>query len=605
MFFDPFVLPFTLGMIALLIFLFAKYSYWIWKLPSGDRLKIVKGVFTFKTFRSIKEIVMEGLLHRKIFRVNSRLGYMHMSLAFGWFLLIVFGTIEAHTFTRGSAPIYLPIFFRYFVPENHHLFFTGGFTQLMDLLLLFVLSGLGFAIIKRFRSITVGLKKTTRLKLVDKMVLTALWLIFPLRLLAESFTSGTYHSGGFLTGTLGQAFAAILPVQQLAYPAWWAYSISLCLFFVGLPFTRYMHIPTEMVLIFLRNYGIRFRVDNPVLMEIEVNSCPKCGICIDKCQLNSMADIHDTQAVYFIQKLRNGLDNKKLAENCLMCGRCEEYCPVGIDLNSIRLAHRNDYTPEVIKNYEYIPAFHQRTDVIYFAGCMTHLTPAIEHSMVRILEESGDRFWFMDKDKGSCCGRPLVLAGQLKAAAELVAKNRKQIAESGAQTLVTSCPICYKTFKEDYQLELEVLHHSEYIDRLIQQKRLKINASELKVVYHDPCELGRGSGIYAQPRNVVQTVAHLQGISHEKENGLCCGGSLANLTLSSEKKRQIATQTMTILTESQPDVVATSCPLCKKTLGRGSTTKVMDIAELVARALPEKLHKSAAAVKVEETVAVS
>jgi Fe-S oxidoreductase len=593
-YFDPFVLPFTLSMFALLTFLVFKYGSWIYRFGASDRKKVFKGFFSRNSWLAMKEIFMEGLLHRKIFKTNRRLGYMHMSLAFGWFLLIVVGAIEAHTFAKGSSPFYFPIFFRFFVPGTHESFFSDGFTQLMDLLLLFVLSGLFLAVLKRFKSVWVGQTKTSRKKPIDRVVLTSLWLIFPLRLLAESFTSGIHHSGGFLTGSLGTFFGVFLPINQLAYPAWWAYSLALGFFFIGLPFTRYMHIPTEMVLIFFRNWGIKLGVDNPVLMEVEISSCPKCGICIDTCQLSSMAGIHNTQSVYFIQKLRYHEDYNQVAESCLMCGRCEAVCPVAIDLNSIRLMHRADVSATREENFGFIPVQTRTADVIYFAGCMTHLTPTIKNSMVKILNASGDKYWFFDKEQGACCGRPLKLAGQLEAARELVERNRQMMMESGARMLVASCPICYKTFAEDYHLGMEVLHHSQYLERLMANKQISVEKLEVSAVYHDPCELGRGSGIYESPRAVVQNVAKLKSSVYQKENALCCGGSIAHLTLPLEKKKQIARETLRLLTVEHPQVIATGCPLCKKSFTGESGTKIMDIAELVAKALVAKPVREAA-----------
>ncbi len=582
--FDYFVLPFTLGMAILLVYLALKYAGCVWYLPKEDQKKILKGFFTVKTLKSLKEIFIESLIHRKIFLNNVRLGYMHMSLAFGWFLLILFGAIEAHTYVQGAAPFYFPIFFKYFVPDEPEFFFSKGFAFLMDLFLLLVLSGLVFAIVKRIYSRIVGMKKTTRLKFIDKMVLTALWLIFPLRLLAESSTSGIHQTGSFLTGSLGSAMAGWLPLQQMEYPLWWAYSIALSLFFLGLPFSRYMHIPTEMVLIFFRNWGIKLRPDNPVMEEVMLLSCPRCGICIDQCQLNTMTGNKDTQAVYFIQRLRNKTEYADQANNCLMCGRCEVACPVGIDLNALRLSKRENVTP-VAALFPFEVNDSKKTDVIYFTGCMGHLTPKAKDAMVEILEASGDKYWFMDTDGGMCCGRPLKLAGQLEAAKQLVAKNRKLITESGAKKLVTSCPICYKTFNEDYQLNIEIQHHSEYINDLINAGKIQVNKQELTVVYHDPCELGRGSGIYEQPRTVLKSISKLNRPDQELTKSLCCGGSLANTTLTSDKKREIASKTMQILTESNPDTVVTACPLCKKTLSRGSKTPVADIAELVVGAM--------------------
>ena len=134
-----------------------------------------------------------------------------MSLAFGWFLLILFGTIEADIFGAKhlNAP-YKAIFFRFFNPEHGRMGFEAAYGFFMDLILAFILSGLLLAVLKRFYSKVVGMKKTTRLKLTDKIALTSLWLIFPSRLLAESFTSGAYGTGSFLTGTLGPWLASFL-----------------------------------------------------------------------------------------------------------------------------------------------------------------------------------------------------------------------------------------------------------------------------------------------------------------------------------------------------------------------------------------------------------
>lgn len=565
-------------------YLALKYARWIWYFDRDDQKLILRGLFSLKTLKAVKEILLESLLHHRIFLVNKRLGYMHMSLAFGWFLLIVIGDIEARVYMHGSAPFYMPIFFQFFVPNDENFPFARGFIQLMDASLLLILSGIAFALIKRFYSRIVGMKRTTKLRPRDKVVLYSLWLIFPLRLFAESATCGMYGSGGFLTGTVGSAMVAFLPLETITYPLWWAYSIDLCIFFLCLPFSRYMHIPTEMLLIFFRNWGIKLKPDNPILEEVMILSCPRCGICIDRCQLNTNLDNHDTQAVYFLQRIRNGEVHTAQAKNCLMCGRCESVCPVGIDLNAIRLRHRQNFTPkEIVLPYENKEA--EKVDIVYFTGCMGHLVPKTKDAMVKILQASGDRYWFMDADGGICCGRPMKLAGQTDAAQKLMQKNRQSIIDSGAHTLVTSCPICYKVFKEDYNLNINILHHTEYIDQLIKNGKIKVNKKDISVTYHDPCELGRGSGIYEQPRSVLQNVSTLKPIADECKHSLCCGGSLANITLQSADKQQIAEKTMQTLTANSPDVVATACPLCKKTLDRTHIAPVADVAELVADAM--------------------
>jgi Fe-S oxidoreductase len=221
--------------------------------------------------------------------------------------------------------------------------------------------------------------------------------------------------------------------------------------------------------------------------------------------------------------------------------------------------------------------------VLYFAGCMTHLTPGIKNALISILETVGEDYSLMDEDGGICCGRPMLTAGRKDAARLMMEKNTEIIRSSGASVLLLSCPICYKIFKQDYKLEgIEVIHHSEYIDRLISEKRLDISRTDLKYAYHDPCELGRGCGIYENPRNVVSAAGILvEGTKNRKES-ICCGGSLGSLTLSEENRRRLAENALDNLMATSPDAVVTACPLCKNTFNRHASVPVVDIAEIVA-----------------------
>jgi Fe-S oxidoreductase len=608
--FDPFIIPFEIGLYFILIYVVARSVIWFRDLSRPDKLRLQRGFFGIPFALSLKEIFMESLIHRKILKTNLRLGYMHMSLAFGWFLLILFGTIEADIFGAKhlNAP-YKAIFFRFFNPDHGRMGLEATYGFLMDLILTFILSGLFLAVAKRFYSKIVGMKKTTHLKITDRIALTSLWLIFPSRLLAESFTCGAYGTGSFLTGSLGSWLATFLPVKDLAYPFWWLYSISLGTFFILLPITRYMHIPTELFLIFMRNSGIRTGDKAGTFSEVQTYSCSSCGICIDSCQLNYAAGITNIQAAYLFKAIRNNDDVSTIADNCLMCGRCGQMCPVGIEISPIRMIQRRGGEPEndirniyngyfrkrqiVIpektngsSNYGFLKERHpQKANILYFAGCMTHLTPSIKKSMIRILDASGVNYSFIDEQGGVCCGRPLMLAGHDKEARELINYNSQLIWKSGAHTLVTSCPICYKVFKESYYLDVEVLHHSQFIKTLIDDGSVKLNFLHKKVVYHSPCELGRGSGVYDEPKEVLNHVSRLEKSNFEDANSLCCGGSLANMKVSSGNRRKIALNACGELTKNNPDILATACPLCKKTFSAVTETRVADIAEIVSEAL--------------------
>jgi Fe-S oxidoreductase len=630
--FDPFILPFNFGLYFIIIYCVTRCIIWFTELSRTDKLRLQRGFFGISFAQSLKEIFLESLIHLKILKTNFRLGYMHMSLAFGWFLLIFLGTIEADIFGEShlNAP-YKAIFFRFFNPTHGHTPFQATYSFIMDLVLAFVLSGLLLAVIKRFTPRALGMKKTTKLRFSDKVALTSLWLIFPSRLLAESFTCGAYGTGSFLTGTLGSWLASFLPAQQLAYPFWWLYSLSLGTFFFLLPITRYMHIPTELFLIFMRNSGIRTGDRSGSFSEVEVHSCSSCGLCIDTCQMHMNAGISTIQSAYLMKAIRNDEKSFDLAHNCLMCGRCEEVCPVGIEMSAIRMIRRREGDPQCAPgnlwggyyrkakplvpekkaeapSYGFLPERKtEKADVIYFAGCMSHLTPGIKNSMMKIFRAAGEKVFFMDEDGGVCCGRPLMLAGQEKEARELINFNSEVIWKSGARTLVTSCPICYKVFRESYYLDTEVLHHSQYIKRLIDDGVVRMNYSRKKVVYHDPCELGRGSGVYDEPRAVLAHVSHLMKTGHDSADSLCCGGSIGNIKLSHDDRNKITKYAVLKLTEGNPDIIATSCPLCKKTFSKVSEIKVSDIAEIVASEISDvqKRKRKSSVLNIRELVNIS
>ncbi len=585
MYYDPFVLPFTIGLNILLIYLVVKYFRWIRTFSNKDKRTIRRNLFSLKTLKACKEVFLESLVHHKIFRTNPFLGYMHMCFGLGWFLLIVVGKIESLVYhTSLFNPPYFAIFFRYFHPANETFPHSNTFAFLMDFILLMILSGLTLAFLKRMYSRALGLKKTTNHRPFDLLILTVLWLIFPLRFLAESFTSGVRGGGGFLTHTAGNFFGTFLPIEQLSYPAWWAYSSALGLFFLLLPFSRYMHIPTEIVYIFLKNWGIKQGRKFNGFSQFQLYSCSRCGICIDRCQLGTTLGMTDTQPVYFLKKLRHHKEHAIQIENCLMCGRCETACPVDLRLNALRLSQRPDFTRITKETYNYVKIpTQQPAKVAYFAGCMGHLTPSVTKAMRTIFQKAGVDYSFIDEKGGVCCGRPLKLSGNFNAALVIVEKNQQIIANSGATLLVTSCPICYKTFKEDYALNIPVVHHTEYIRQLIREGLLSPRQSQIRTVFHNPCELGRGCDVYAAPDEVLKAVSRKLATPYDGRNSLCCGGSLANTHITAQQRTQLSTATLNAYAAYQPDLLVTACPLCKKTFTKAEhPIPVKDIAEIVA-----------------------
>ena len=595
-FFAPFTIPFIVGAIFLFVAIATKWTLWIVRLPKVDKRLIYHNFFSRGTLAAIWEVVRESLLHVKIFRRNPLLGFMHMSLAFGWFMLIVVGWIETIVYLGFEMiPLQGHVFFKYFMPVNGIDSHIPLFEQLMDALLLLVLVGVVLAWLKRFAAKAMGMRRATKHVLFDRVALSALWVIFPARLVAESLTAAIYGGNGFLTGSLGGLIGELFPVEVLTTlyePAWWFYSSALGLFFVAMPFSRYMHIFTEIPLIFLRRWRLRPTLERKSYDNFEVEACSRCGICIDPCQLQEDLGIHDTQSVYFLRDRRYNMLSLKVANNCLMCGRCEAVCPVGINLTTLRVnsrAKRRNIPHE--GRYRYLASVDRSSGdgkVGYFAGCMSSLTPGAQRAMGEIFAAVGEEVWYADKDGGVCCGRPLMLSGETDAARKMVAYNTDLFRRHEITTLVTSCPICLRSFRENYHLDgVEVLHHSQYIDRLIAEGRLSVKQGAESYSYHDPCELGRGSEVYDEPRRVIEAVGVLREPRHSRRDALCCGSSLANTVIGDEQQLRIAQRMTRELEETAADAIVTACPLCHKAIARSTHHAVVDIAEVVARNIAE------------------
>lgn len=599
--YDDFVLPFMIGMTFILAYLLIGLIRLFKHIPGPDRKKLLISLVTpTAIYKNTRDIICDCLIHVKIFKRKALLGYMHASIAFGWFMLIVIGHIEVALYVpQRNGVLYYPVFFRYFVKQEGDVTLRGAFFFfLMDFFLLMVLSGIGLAMYKRIRSTALGMRRTTKPSLADRIALICLWAIFPLRLLAESFTAGI-SGGSFLTKPMHWLFASFLGNDMNVLPTWWAYSIALGLFLLVLPFSRYMHIPTEAFLIVLRNAGLKVTRPRKGFAEAEIYSCSSCGLCLDACPMNTRKKNIKYSTVYFIRSLRRHNTKKinTISEKCLMCGKCVALCPVGIDSCGIKTAQRATVNNRLSYDYTYLRTdetpVRKKTEasgeqitsgnkVLYFAGCMTHRTPSIIKAMTGIFEAAGQDYYFADKEGGVCCGRPLLLAGRQDAANEVIARNRRDFLESRCDTLVLSCPICYKVAKEEYNLEgIRILHHTQYINALIASGKIKLGKTAESLVYHDPCELGRGSKIYKEPRNILSGIGDLKPAGKEKAESICCGGSLGSLTLSYEDRMKITQGSLNALTVSDPDKIVTACPLCLKTFADISPVPVRDIAQVV------------------------
>jgi len=167
------------------------------------------------------------------------------------------------------------------------------------------------------------------------------------------------------------------------------------------------------------------------------------------------------------------------------------------------------------------------------------------------------------------------------------------------KTIVTACPHCFNTLKNEYP-ELggnyQVMHHTEFLKKLLDEGRLSIEGGQFKgkkITYHDPCYLGRANQVYEAPRDLIKKLdVALVEMKRCKSNALCCGAGGAQMFKEAEKgDKEIFVERTEEALEVQPDIIATGCPFCNTMMTDGvknkekeGSVKVLDIAELIANA---------------------
>ncbi len=241
----------------------------------------------------------------------------------------------------------------------------------------------------------------------------------------------------------------------------------------------------------------------------------------------------------------------------------------------------------------------EKASVLYFVGCAPSYDlrlQGIPMVLSKIMELSG-LDWGVLGTKESCCGNEIRRMGEEGLFEMLVEENTKSFRASGAKTIVTTSPHCFNTFKNEYGLEgIEILHYTQFLERLIENGVLEFkNEVKKRVVYHDPCFLGKQNGVYDPPREVLKAIPGLELVEFERsrEISLCCEGGGGRMwvdgTGEGERNSEIRVRDADAL---GVDVVATACPFCllnledgAKTTGLDGKIKVMDILELVAEAL--------------------
>jgi len=367
----------------------------------------------------------------------------------------------------------------------------------------------------------------------------------------------------------------------------------------------------------------------------EFSQCNKCGLCTSTCPVSKELLLEKYSprgkiqlARYYEQgKLELSEHYKDIFAHCLLCGACAVTCPSGVRLKEVfedlreRIASQcglhhqvegvvrslienrnisgedNEERAEWLELLDELPAHayeKDKAEVAYFVGCVASFFPMaqiIPKNLVHILDAADVDFAILGGEEW-CCGFPLIGAGVPGKGREMMAHNLEKVKELGVKTVVFSCPSCYKTWKAFYDTRLELLHATQFIDKLISDGALRLGDVNLTVTYHDPCDLGRNAGVFEEPRRIINAIPGLRlvELGQNRLQSICCGGGGNLEMVAPDLSGALAQKKIEEIQQTGARTVLTACQQCVRTIkSRARRQKVdldvLDITELVVKAM--------------------
>lgn len=235
--------------------------------------------------------------------------------------------------------------------------------------------------------------------------------------------------------------------------------------------------------------------------------------------------------------------------------------------------------------FKKIKELFEKQNTLYYPGCVTqYVYKDLGDNYRKLLRKSGVDFIEL-KELTKCCGSPVINAGYAKDYKDLIKHNKEKFEEAGVKKVITNCPACYKILREAYP-ELEVEHASITLFNAFMKGRLALKkGKDETVTYHDPCHLGRHSGVYEEPRKLLEAAGcMIKEMSSNKNNSLCCGagaGMQNNTPLTSEKVSKMRLNQAKLLKVKK---LVTACPMCYHQLKKHSKgLKVFELSEVLIK----------------------
>ena len=435
---------------------------------------------------------------------------------------------------------------------------------------------------------------------------------------------------------------------------WWTHTLALFIFLPIIPHTKHLHLVLSPVTVFLsrggfshipplvgdEDFGLVAGTDLTRLASLQAYSCVECGRCTEHCPANNTGKTLNPKTVVLglraylneqgpssTEPLLGKYNSQEAAFQCTTCGACEFQCPVGIEHLPIIVGLRrgavntgaweDDYGAKLFLALErgsnalglspnerdkfierrHLPIFDGSQEYCLWLGCMGSYDPKgreIVADLARVMNHLGVSYGVLRKEK--CTGDPVRRLGNDLLFQQLAEENLATLAQNKVKKIVAICPHCVRTIQEDWKefgTPPPVEHHSEFLARFLSQ--IPLNQSQEKIVFHDPCYLGRYRNVYNEPRAVASLGGNVVEAQRNHERSFCCGAGGGLAFLGEESGRRVSHVRAAELVATGAQTIAAACPFCNSMLRDAITTtaraesapQVLDIAQIAAQSLPE------------------
>jgi Fe-S oxidoreductase len=442
--------------------------------------------------------------------------------------------------------------------------------------------------------------------------------------------------------------ATFVPGWESSRLLWWAHTLTILIFLPLVPHTKHLHLLLSPVTVFLKrdtfskipplvgdeDFGLDTGKDITELISLQAFTCVECGRCSEHCPATNTGKILNPKEIAlgvrgYLKEFGPASEEPLLAAHlsqeavfqCTTCGSCEFQCPVGVQHLPMIIGLRrgavntgkweDDYGTKLFLNLERngnalgfssserdkfiqkqeLPIFDGTQEYCLWLGCMGAYDPQgreIIASLVTVFHRLNASFGVLRKEK--CTGDPARRLGNDLAFGQLAESNLETLKQSQVKKIVSICPHCVRTIGTDwaeYGQAPPIEHHSEFLARHLDQLPQRTGEGE-KIVYHDPCYLGRYRNIYDAPRDIVGRYGTLTDPPRSRERSFCCGAGGGLAFLGEEKGKRISAERAEELVATGASVVAAACPFCntmfRDALAGVSATppKLLDIAQIAA-----------------------